>query len=48
MSHKEINARLGADPAYTAEVENFMRLLDPVVAATLASRIPNHVSSRVP
>jgi arylformamidase len=40
MTHKEINDRLGADPAYTAEVESFMRQLDPAVAAALASRAP--------
>jgi arylformamidase len=40
LSHREINERLGADPAYTAEVENFMRRLDPIVAAALASRVP--------
>lgn len=40
MTHKEINQRLGEEPAYTAAVENFMRQLDPVVAAALASRAP--------
>lgn len=48
LSHKEINERLGADPAYTAEVENFMRPLDPLVAAALASRTPNRVPHRAP
>jgi arylformamidase len=43
LSHKEINERLGADPAYTAEVENFMRQLDPIVAAALANGIPHRV-----
>lgn len=40
MSHKEINQRLGEDPPYTAAVEDFMRRLDPVVAATLGGRAP--------
>jgi len=34
-SHAEINKTLGADPAYTAQVEAFLRGLDPAVARLL-------------
>jgi acetyl esterase/lipase len=34
-SHREINERLGSDQAYTMEVEQFLRTLDPVVSAYL-------------
>ena len=40
MTHKEINERLGEEPGYTAAVENFMRRLDPAVAALLGGRAP--------
>jgi acetyl esterase/lipase len=35
MTHREINERLGEEPAYTAAVEDFMRQLDPTVASLL-------------
>jgi acetyl esterase/lipase len=34
-SHREINDRLGSDQAYTMEVEQFLRTLDPAVSAHL-------------
>jgi acetyl esterase/lipase len=36
LSHREINLRLGEEPAYTAQVETFMASLDSAVAALLA------------
>ena len=38
LSHGEINAELGADPTYTAEVERFLSGLDATVAELLVRR----------
>lgn len=37
-SHLEINQQLGEDSTYTAEVEGFMKQLDPLVARLLSSK----------
>lgn len=42
LSHREINDLLGSDPRYTADVEAFMRGLDPAVARLLDALPPSH------
>jgi acetyl esterase/lipase len=40
LSHRDVNQRLGEEPAYTAAVEAFLESLDGSVATLLATRLP--------